>query len=325
MKTVERAQGRTGAFLLLASGMAVFGSGAPTSKVITGAFPVFLASGLRLALAVALLWPLLIHHRAHHLPGNEPLRSMGRRDWLILGGIAVGGMFLFSIFMLYGMKHIGGAVAGVVMATTPAVTAVGSVLFLGDRLDRWKSLGIAAAVAGILALNLGGAGGLGEVHNLWLGTALVFGAVCGEASYTLLGKRLTATMSPVAVATLAGALGAALFAPLAFYEATTFDWGGPSAAQWGALAWWGAGVMGLGSLLWYRGVQRVTGSTAAGFMGVMPLSALLISYLVLGEAFSWVHLAGATGVLLGIAAVARGHAEPADEPSEPAREGMVKR
>jgi drug/metabolite transporter (DMT)-like permease len=67
--------------------------------------------------------------------------------------------------------------------------------------------------------------------------------------------------------------------------------------------------MALGSLLWYRGVQRVAATTAAGFMGVMPVSAVLLSYLLLGEPFSFVHLAGMAAVLGGVAAVARSHAE----------------
>jgi drug/metabolite transporter (DMT)-like permease len=45
-------------------------------------------------------------------------------------------------------------------------------------------------------------------------------------------------------------------------------------------------------MLWYSGVARVPGHLAAGFMVVMPVSALLLSYLLLGERFEWMHLAG---------------------------------
>ena len=307
--TGARTAAGPGTYALLAAGMAVFGSGTPISKMVTRAFPVYLASGLRMALAVAVLVPLLAARRRRDREPGGVLPALDRRDWLVLAGIAVGGMFLFSMFMLYGMRSIPGAVGGVVMATTPAVTAAGSVLFLRDRLDRWKAVGIGCAVAGVLAVNLGGARGEGGGTNLWLGTLLVFGAVCGEAAYTLLGKRLTADLSPLAVAALAGLLAAGLFAPFAAWQAAGFDWAGPSAAEWAALAWWGLGTMALGSLLWYRGVQRVAGTTAAGFMGVMPVSAVLLSYLLLGEPFSFVHLAGMAAVLAGIAAVARSHAE----------------
>ncbi len=75
-----------------------------------------------------------------------------------------------------------------------------------------------------------------------------------------------------------------------------------------ALGWWGVGTMALGSVLWHRGVERVSGSTAAGFRGVMPVSALVLSYLLLGEPFVWVHLAGFAIVLASVGLIAWAHA-----------------
>ena len=67
--------------------------------------------------------------------------------------------------------------------------------------------------------------------------------------------------------------------------------------------------MGLGSVLWYLGVSRASGSTAAAFMGVMPISALLLSYLLLGESFELIHAVGMLAVLAAIAAVTRSERE----------------
>ena len=92
------------AYLLLGTGMAIFGSGTPVSKVVTGAFPVFLASGLRMALAAAVLAPLLAWRWRRDGSGPRGLlRALDRDDWLRVAGIAVAGMFGFSVFMLYGM------------------------------------------------------------------------------------------------------------------------------------------------------------------------------------------------------------------------------
>ena len=289
--------------LLLAAGMAVFGSGTPVSKVVTEAFPVFLASGIRMAVAAALLAAVLL---ATMGPDRVTctVRGLDRKGWMLVGGIAVAGMFLFSVFMLYGMKEIPGAVGGVVMATTPAVTAAGAVLFLREHLDRWQAIGIGCAVAGVSAVNLGGAEGGGS-GSVALGTALVFGAVCGEAAYTLLGKRLMQDAGPLFVAAAAAVLATLLFAPLAVAQATTFDATSPGWTDWLAVAWWGIGTMALGSVLWYAGVQRVPAATASGFMAVMPLSAVGLSYLLLDESFAWSHAAGLAAVLAGIAALAR--------------------
>ena len=40
-------------------------------------------------------------------------------------------------------------------------------------------------------------------------------------------------------------------------------------------------------------------------MAVMPISALVLSYLLLGEAFQWIHLIGMAVVLAGLVAVVR--------------------
>lgn len=47
-------------------------------------------------------------------------------------------------------------------------------------------------------------------------------------------------------------------------------------------------------------------------MAVMPLSTLVLSYLLLGESFEWVHLIGFAGLLL----VIRSHQEMSDDDKE---------
>lgn len=287
--------------------MAVFGSGTPVSKVITDAFPVYLASAARMGLAALALAPLIWLARSSSTGDGL---GLDRRDWVLIGAIALVGMFGFSLFMLFGMKEISGAIGGIVMATTPAVTAGGSVLFLRDRLDRWKALAIALAVGGVAAVNVAGTGVSGS-DNILLGSTLIFGAVCGEAAYTLLGKRVTAHVSPPVVAALAAALAFVMFIPLAASDLSGFNASEPAITDWMALVWWGLGTMALGSLLWYWGVQKVAGTTAAAFMGVMPVSALVLSYLLLGESFEWIHLVGMAAVLAGIAAVTRSERDAA--------------
>lgn len=310
MTTTQRQHARWATYGLLAAGMALFGSATPVSKIVGAAFPAMLGSTLRMLTAAVVLLPVLVvqRHRGDDGRGIAGLlATLDRRDWLLVLGIAAVGTFGFTLLLLYGLRVVPGAVGAIVMATTPAVTAIGSVLFLHDRLDRWKAAGIGLAVAGVVAVNLGGGAG-GAGGNLWLGSLLVFGAVCCEAAYTLLGKRLSADLSPVAIASLAAVLAGVLFAPLALAELRGFDWSQPTWGDWLAVAWWGAGTMGLGSLLWFRGVMRVAGTTASGFMAVMPVSALLLSYVLLGESFSWIHVVGMAGVLAGIAAVTRGDA-----------------
>ncbi|MCA9913548.1 MAG: EamA family transporter, partial [Anaerolineae bacterium] len=60
-------------------------------------------------------------------------------------------------------------------------------------------------------------------------------------------------------------------------------------------------------IVWYTGVKQVAGSIAAGFMGVMPVSALVLSYVLLDEAFRWVHILGFAIVISGVLLIANAH------------------
>jgi drug/metabolite transporter (DMT)-like permease len=113
--------------------MAIFGSGTPVSKIVTKAFPVFIASGLRMAVAALVLLPFMLADRGR-------LSSLSKRDYLLVALIALVGMFGFSAFMLYGLKMVSGVAGSVVMSTTPAVTALASFVFLKERLGWRKAI-----------------------------------------------------------------------------------------------------------------------------------------------------------------------------------------
>jgi drug/metabolite transporter (DMT)-like permease len=288
----------------LALGMAVFGSATPISKIVTGAMPVFVGSSIRIAVGALALAPFAAGHR-------HELRQLGRRDWLVVALIAVFGMFGFSALMLYGMRMVSGVVGAIVMSTTPAVTAVASMLLLGDKPTWRKVTAIVLAVAGVLILHLfhGGSGGQSEgAGKLALGSALVFGAVCCETAYTLLGKQASRSTDPVLVACLAAALSIPLFLPFAIWQWSSFSIGAVEWRGWAAVLWYGAGTLALGTWLWYAGVAKVEGAVAAAFMGVMPASALILSYVLLGEPFRWIHLAGFLTVFAGVLLISWEHA-----------------
>lgn len=294
--------------VLLAAGMACFGTATPVSAIVGREFPPFLASFGRLAIAAAILVPVLLTVTARDDDRTGVRESAGRlvrADWIRLVVIAVVGTFGFSILMLLGMRLAPGAVAAVVMATTPAVTAIGAVVLLGDHLGRWRVLGIALAVAGVVIVNVGSDIAEGSGDDLLLGAALVFGAVVCEATYSLVGKRLTADLTPLEIVTAAAVLGSLLFLPLAVWDAVGFVVSEATAGQWIGMLWWGAGTMALGSVLWFRGMRRVSAGTASAFMAVMPITALVGSYVLLGESFQVVHAVGMAVALAGLAAVVR--------------------
>lgn len=288
-------------YLMLLLGMALFGSATPLSKLVTKAFPVFIAGGLRVLLAFLVLLPFIKLSNFKNYKGRD--------RWLLLG-IAIFGVLGFTAFMLYGMKLASGVTGSIVMSTTPAVTAALSILFFKDEITWKKILALVLALAGVLFLQWGN-GRQQENQHVWMGILLVFAAVCCEASYTLMGKALTKNYPAEEISGLSALIAVICFIPMVIWQYPQLDLNNVTPADWGYLAAYGLITMGLGSVLWYKGVSQVEGSIAASFMGIMPVSALLLSYVLLPEKFEWLHLAGFALVFCGVLLMISVHREMA--------------
>jgi len=79
-------------------------------------------------------------------------------------------------------------------------------------------------------------------------------------------------------------LGLLMFAPLALRDAGRLESHAARVGDWCALVYYGVAVTVVAFLLWARGVREVEATTAAVFTGVLPVSAVTLSYVVLGEA-----------------------------------------
>ncbi|MEO8794098.1 MAG: DMT family transporter [Daejeonella sp.] len=277
-------------YLYLFLGMALFGSATPLSKLISQEFPVFIAGMLRVFLAFLVLLPFI--------KLNNYKKFKGRDLWLLIG-IGLIGVLGFTFLMLSGMKLISGVTGSIVMSATPALTAVLSVLIFKDDFGWKKGLAIFLAIAGILVLQLGSENS-DQGNNQLIGILLVTGAIICEAAYTLMGKSLTGKYIPEEISAFSAFIAFIGFIPFAFWEYKSGIFNSVTIVSWIYLLIYGAATMGLGSVLWYKGVKQVEGSTAAAFMGVMPVSALLLSYVLLNESFQWIHLLGFLMVFAGV-------------------------
>ncbi len=292
-------------YVFLFTGIAVFGSATPVSKLVGGDFPIMAAAGVRVLLAGFVLLPFA-------LAITEGLFRLKRKDWLLVLGVALLGNVGFSAFLLYGMQMVSGVLGSLIMSLTPAVTATGAVLFLGERMTQRKILALAVGVAGVLTMQIT-SGDEGNGSNIWLGSLLAFAAICCEACYTLMGKAATEDMTPLKLTTLSALLAGAMMLPWIVTGFASLSFGDLTWRDWLGLAWWGVGTMALGSMLWYSGVTRVPGHLAAGFMVVMPVSALLLSYLLLDEAFRWLHVLGFGLAFVGVLLMSWEHYQQAKE------------
>lgn len=280
-------------YLNLTLAMIIVGSSVVAGKLMVAELPVFLASALRFVLALAILLPI-IHVREGGLP------RLSRRSWLTLCGQSLCGSFLFTVFLLYGLRYTGPSSAGVLTATTPACMGLIAWVFLKDRPNAKTGFGILLSVLGVAAINLVGSTGGAVGANPLLGNALVLCAVLFESLFLLVRKTVPEPLSPVAVSTIISLFGLAWFLPMGTYELFSTDLTAVSTTGWLTVAYYGAFVTVLAYVFWFAGITRVPASTAGVFTAVMPVSALILSILILGEPVGWPQLAGCGCVLASI-------------------------
>lgn len=277
------------AYLHLTLAMIIVGSSVVAGKIMVSQLPIHLSSAIRFALALILLLPL-VRWREGGLP------RLSRRSWLLLAGQSLCGSFLFTVFLLYGLQRTSPAAAGIITSTTPACMGILAWMAIKDQPSKRTMAGILLSVAGLVAVN-GAGDGSGES---WSGNLLVFGAVVFESLFLLLRKGVSEPLSPLSAATIISLFGLLWFLPLGIYEAFTLPLpSSPSA--WLSVAYYGVVVTVLAYLFWFAGIVRVPASTAGVFTAVMPVSALLLSALVLGQRIDPAHVAGCALVLLSIA------------------------
>jgi drug/metabolite transporter (DMT)-like permease len=286
------------AYLKLSAAMAIAGSSVVVGKLIVQSFPIFLANALSLAISSIILLTLLIRH-------EKGIPSIGKKQKFILLCQALTGVFLFRVFLFFGLKFTTAIDSGIITSSTPALIGLISFFFLKEKLGWKTSVGIGLAVLGILSINrpqtsLTVASGA----NSFLGNLLVFGAVVNEALYTIFTKTTSLKVTPLTASTSVSVLGLLMFLPLALYEAKGFDFSTVSLTDWLPIIYYGSAVSVIAYVLWFQGISKVPASVAGVFSGVMPVSTLLLSFVILKEPFVRSHLVGIVCVLLAIGLIA---------------------
>ena len=277
--------------------MALVGSYVGASRLLVAALPIFLLAWLRFGIAA-----VAMAHWVRRQPGEAALSPHDRR---LLFWESFLGNFLFSVCMLYGVSLTSAVSAGVVMAAIPAAVAVLSRWWLGERINRRTTAAIACAALGITLLALArspqAASGAGlDPASAWLGHALLLGAVFCEASYVVIGKRLTGSVSPRRISALINLWGLALVTPLGLWQALRFDFGAVQTGTWALLVAYALAASMATVWLWMKGLAQVPAPQAGVFTVLLPVAAAAVGVVFLGEPFGAGHAAAMGLALLGL-------------------------
>jgi drug/metabolite transporter (DMT)-like permease len=299
---VPKTKNRLFSYFLLALSMSLVGSYVALSKPLVSALPVFLLAWLRFGIG-GLAMPLWLR-----APDNELPMNVGTQKLVFLESFF--GNFLFTVCMLYGISMTSAVSAGVIMAAIPAVIALMSWFFLAEKISRRVGLSIVVVAAGALIFSLSSTAPLNHElepresiqanpSSFW-GNLLIFGAVVCEAAYAVIGKKLTASLSPKRITALINLWGFALMTPLGLFAAWSFDFASVSINIWLLLIFYALAAS-VGSVwLWMTGLKNVPASKAGIFTVMLPLSTASVGVIFLDETLSGIQSLAFVICLLGV-------------------------
>ena len=261
------------------------------SKVALGELPPFTVVLLRFGVAaVAML--AVVRLGGHRMPRD-------RTTWV---GFAVLGLlnnFLPFSLIAWGQVHIASGLASILNATTPLFTALVAHALGQERLTAHRIAGVLLGLAGVAVLI--GPGALRQlgVHT-WSELAIV-GAAVSYAFAGTYGRRFRAMPSAVPVA---GMLTTSALMALPIALALDRPWTArPSLPVWGALLGLALLSTALGFWLYFRLLSSAGATNVMLVTLLMPVIALLLGSIGLGERVTPTALAGMALIAAGLLAI----------------------
>lgn len=226
------------------------------------------------------------------------LPRLDTRQWIAVALLGITGVAAYNYLFLVGLETVPASRGSLIMALNPAATMLGAALFLREPLTVAKVVGTVIALVGV-AVELGGGNPLSLLDGgIGRGEVALFGCVLGWSAYTLIGKKVSG-VSTLAITTYAALLGTALLAIVVIVRG---EFALPQASP---RAWWALAYMGtLGTavaFVWFlEGVKELGPARAAIFVNLVPVAAITLAVLLLGERLTTAVVVGAALVIAGV-------------------------
>lgn len=255
--------------------------------------------------AVASLCLLLVTWRL-----EKRLPPLNLRQLLVVSALGATGIFAYNLFFFNGLTTIGAGRASLIIALNPVAITLASSIIYREALPLYRAFGILLSVTGaVLVITRGHPeqiflGGVGR------GELLIFGCVVSWTLYSVIGKTAMRGLTPlvaVCYSSVAGALFLSI--PAALHGSFSEAWRIPP------LGWLSIVYLGLfGTVVgfyWYFQAIQLIGPTRAGvFINFVPVNALLLATLLLGEPLTLSLLGGGSLVVTGAWLANRVRPEP---------------
>ncbi len=288
--------------LLAIATVFLWSSAFPITKIAAQAFTPNALGLFRCTLAAGILLGIGCKNRF-----SKPKKPAHMLLFLLSGGL---GFTLYMLFFNTGMLTLNSAVASLIIATTPVLTAAGASVLYHEKIRPAGWCTIAAAFGGVAILLLSDIAGSSTSGSNTSGSGLLFmiGAAIVFCGYNLLNRKLL-SMGYTAVETVTWSMVSGALLLLFFLPQTLTQIGQAAASCLPALAasaYLGAMPSATAYLLWSRAFSLAEKtSDVTNYQFLTPLLSTAMGFAMLGEIPSLATIVGGLVIIASLVIFSR--------------------
>jgi drug/metabolite transporter (DMT)-like permease len=264
----------------------------PVAKYALGGMHPLVFNATRYILAAAVLWIVV---------GLRPtFRAMTGVDWKKLVTVGLVATVLYQSIFILGLNLTTAANSSILLATSPLWTVALDVRIHRQHVTVQTWGGMVVSFVGIALVILGSSERLTFGSTELAGDLLTLLAAALWALNTILQKPLLVSYSAQQLASVMVSVGAV---GLTIIAIPFLDVGALVRLDWTfALAIFFSGALSIGAsfVIWSYAVKRIGAGRTANFSNLVPVFAVTLSYLLLGEQLTLVQFVGAGITLVGV-------------------------
>lgn len=281
---------RRGALFAMLGVVVIWGINISVMKLALNEVSPLVFNALRFPMGAAALILIMWRHEGNFLPA--------RNEWLPLFILGLLAHPIYQFFFLGGLSKTSASHAAVLISTTPVWVALGDHFHLKERLPVPAWTGICLSLLGVLILTVARGGDATESSLIGDGMVLIAGLLW--AVYSVFSRPLLRRRSAVWVTSWAVFFGTPFIVAMGTPGMLGLDWGSLTAVTWGGAAYAGLFALATAYTFWAVGIKVLGASRAAIYSNVIPVMALTVAWVWLGELLPTLAWVGAGITVLGV-------------------------
>lgn len=283
----------TGIYILLITSMALWGGTWVAGRILAQSIPPMSAAFLRFLFASTTL--IIMCYRAE---GRMP--RLKREQILPVMFLGATGVFTYNYFFFTGLQTIAAGRAALIVACIPVCISVLSAIFYKEKFGPLRIIGAVVSLVGVSVVIADG-NPLGLLSDgVGRGDFMILGCVASWTAYSLGGRAVMKTLPALTTVAWSCFFGTLMLMPAALMSGLFEDVVHAKPLDWICIVYLGIFATGLAYFWYYQAISAIGASRTGIFINTVPVFAVVMGFLLLGEP---VHLSLLTGGLMVVTGV----------------------